>query len=177
MSAPPCDWTALRLYTWLKMVSVICTLEQHTDEVSGCAFSGSLLATCFADKTLRVSSTIDFSELPFSRLSGHGYGVHCCCFHFLRRLPAQLLHRWRCCCVELGYKWAGRLVGAPAPQSGPRLRSGSRLIPRSCRGPWRHRGALELLQQDITKVNLSREEICKLTIVLQMVFVICHYKI
>lgn len=62
------------------MVSVLCTLEQHTDEVSGCAFSASLLATCSGDKTLRVYSRAGFSELPFSPLSGHGYGVHCCCF-------------------------------------------------------------------------------------------------
>uniref|UniRef100_A0A3B4Y046 SAM domain-containing protein n=1 Tax=Seriola lalandi dorsalis TaxID=1841481 RepID=A0A3B4Y046_SERLL len=62
------------------MVSIICTLRDHTDELSGCAFSPSLLATCSADKTLRVYNTADFSELPFSPLSGHGYGVHCCCF-------------------------------------------------------------------------------------------------
>ncbi|KAJ0070441.1 hypothetical protein NL108_010681 [Boleophthalmus pectinirostris] len=62
------------------MVSVVCTLDHHTDEVSGCAFSASLLATCSGDKTLRVYSAADFSELPYSPLSGHGYGVHCCCF-------------------------------------------------------------------------------------------------
>ncbi|KAK7938512.1 hypothetical protein WMY93_001838 [Mugilogobius chulae] len=62
------------------MVSVLRTLEQHADEVSGCAFSASLLATCSGDKTLRVYSAEDFSECPFSPLSGHGYGVHCCCF-------------------------------------------------------------------------------------------------
>ncbi|XP_040913076.1 WD repeat, SAM and U-box domain-containing protein 1-like isoform X5 [Toxotes jaculatrix] len=62
------------------MVSLICTLRHHTDELSCCAFSPSLLATCSADKTLRVYNTADFSELPFSPLSGHGYGVHCCCF-------------------------------------------------------------------------------------------------
>ncbi|XP_070831718.1 WD repeat, SAM and U-box domain-containing protein 1-like [Chaetodon trifascialis] len=62
------------------MVSVIVTLRQHADEVSCCAFSPSLLATSSGDKTLRVYSTADFSELPFSPLSGHGYGVHCCCF-------------------------------------------------------------------------------------------------
>lgn len=63
-----------------KMVSVICTLRHHTDEVSCCAFSPSLLATSSGDKTLRVYNTADFSELPFSPLSGHGYGVHCCRF-------------------------------------------------------------------------------------------------
>uniref|UniRef100_A0A8D0D8Q5 WD repeat, SAM and U-box domain-containing protein 1 n=1 Tax=Sander lucioperca TaxID=283035 RepID=A0A8D0D8Q5_SANLU len=62
------------------MVSIVRTLRHHTDEVSCCAFSPSLLATCSGDKTLRVYNTADFSELPFSPLSGHGYGVHCCCF-------------------------------------------------------------------------------------------------
>uniref|UniRef100_A0A3B4F1W1 WD repeat, SAM and U-box domain-containing protein 1 n=1 Tax=Pundamilia nyererei TaxID=303518 RepID=A0A3B4F1W1_9CICH len=62
------------------MVSLICTLRHHTDEVTCCAFSPSLLATSSGDKTLRVYTTADFSELPFSPLRGHGYGVHCCCF-------------------------------------------------------------------------------------------------
>ncbi|XP_071329690.1 WD repeat, SAM and U-box domain-containing protein 1-like isoform X2 [Trachinotus anak] len=62
------------------MVSIIRTLRHHTDEISCCAFSPSLLATCSADKTLRLYNTADFSELPSSPLSGHGYGVHCCGF-------------------------------------------------------------------------------------------------
>ncbi|XP_060774657.1 WD repeat, SAM and U-box domain-containing protein 1 [Neoarius graeffei] len=62
------------------MVSLICTVQGHRDDVNCCAFSASLLATCSADKTVRVYSTRDFSELSFSPLSGHGYGVHCCCF-------------------------------------------------------------------------------------------------
>ncbi|MCJ8730029.1 hypothetical protein PDJAM_G00113750 [Pangasius djambal] len=62
------------------MVSLICTLQGHRDDVNCCAFSASLLATCSTDKTIQVYSTQDFSELPFSPLSGHGYGVHCCCF-------------------------------------------------------------------------------------------------
>uniref|UniRef100_A0A3Q3JQD0 WD repeat, SAM and U-box domain-containing protein 1 n=1 Tax=Monopterus albus TaxID=43700 RepID=A0A3Q3JQD0_MONAL len=62
------------------MVSLVCTLRHHTDEVSCCAFSPTLLATSSGDKTLRVYGTADFSELPFSPLSGHSYGVHCCCF-------------------------------------------------------------------------------------------------
>lgn len=64
----------------LKMVSLVCSLRHHTDELSCCAFSPSLLATCSADKTLRVYDTADFSELPYSPLSGHAYGVHCCRF-------------------------------------------------------------------------------------------------
>ncbi|KAK1798080.1 hypothetical protein P4O66_000580 [Electrophorus voltai] len=64
----------------LRMVSLICTLQNHLDDVNCCSFSASLLATCSADKTVRVYRTRDFTELPFSPLSGHGYGVHCCCF-------------------------------------------------------------------------------------------------
>uniref|UniRef100_A0A3Q4HD25 WD repeat, SAM and U-box domain-containing protein 1 n=1 Tax=Neolamprologus brichardi TaxID=32507 RepID=A0A3Q4HD25_NEOBR len=62
------------------MESLICTLRHHTDEVTCCAFSPSLQATSSGDKTLRVYTTADFSELPLSPLRGHGYGVHCCCF-------------------------------------------------------------------------------------------------
>ncbi|XP_034416204.1 WD repeat, SAM and U-box domain-containing protein 1 isoform X2 [Cyclopterus lumpus] len=62
------------------MTSLICTLQDHRDDVNWCAFSGELFATCSGDKTLRVYNSRDFSELPFSPLSGHGYGVHCCCF-------------------------------------------------------------------------------------------------
>lgn len=62
------------------MVSLVCTLQGHRDDVNCCAFSVHLLATCSTDKTVRVYSAADFSELPFSPLAGHGYGVHCCCF-------------------------------------------------------------------------------------------------
>uniref|UniRef100_A0A4W5RJZ3 WD repeat, SAM and U-box domain-containing protein 1 n=1 Tax=Hucho hucho TaxID=62062 RepID=A0A4W5RJZ3_9TELE len=62
------------------MVSLICTLQDHRDEVYWCAFSPTLLATCSGDKTIRIYNTNDFSELPFSPLSGHRYGVHCCRF-------------------------------------------------------------------------------------------------
>ncbi|XP_015214207.2 WD repeat, SAM and U-box domain-containing protein 1 isoform X2 [Lepisosteus oculatus] len=62
------------------MVSLICTLEDHRDDVNWCAFSPTCLATCSLDKTIRLYSTDDFSELPFSPLNGHGYAVHCCCF-------------------------------------------------------------------------------------------------
>ncbi|KAM6985022.1 WD repeat, SAM and U-box domain-containing protein 1 [Aplochiton taeniatus] len=62
------------------MVSLLCTLQHHRDDVNWCAFSPALLATCSGDKTVRLYDTRDFSERPFSPLSGHGYGVHCCCF-------------------------------------------------------------------------------------------------
>lgn len=63
-----------------QMTSLICTLNNHLDDINWCAFSSSLLATCSGDKTIRIYNTRDFSELPFSPLSGHGYSVHCCCF-------------------------------------------------------------------------------------------------
>uniref|UniRef100_A0A3B3XEB7 WD repeat, SAM and U-box domain-containing protein 1 n=1 Tax=Poecilia mexicana TaxID=48701 RepID=A0A3B3XEB7_9TELE len=62
------------------MVSLIRAIRDHTDEISCCAFSQSALVTGSADKTLRVYSTADFKEFPFSPLTGHGYGVHRCCF-------------------------------------------------------------------------------------------------
>ncbi|KAM9850689.1 WD repeat, SAM and U-box domain-containing protein 1-like [Aulostomus maculatus] len=62
------------------MVSIVCSLRHHSDEVSCCAFSPALLATGSGDKSLRLYDTADFSELPCSPLSGHGYAVHCCCF-------------------------------------------------------------------------------------------------
>uniref|UniRef100_A0A8C7YQE5 WD repeat, SAM and U-box domain-containing protein 1 n=1 Tax=Oryzias sinensis TaxID=183150 RepID=A0A8C7YQE5_9TELE len=64
------------------MVSLLHTLRDHTDEVRCCSFSPSLLATGSGDKSLRVysASTGSFTELPFSPLTAHGYGVHCCCF-------------------------------------------------------------------------------------------------
>lgn len=73
----PSMWT---LGPALQMTSLICTLQDHRDDVNWCAFSGKLLATCSGDKTLRIYNADDFSELPFSPLSGHGYSVHCCCF-------------------------------------------------------------------------------------------------
>ncbi|XP_013858434.1 WD repeat, SAM and U-box domain-containing protein 1 [Austrofundulus limnaeus] len=62
------------------MASLVCTLQDHQDDVNWCSFSAKLLATCSGDKTVRVYSTRDFSELPFSPLTGHGYSVHCVCF-------------------------------------------------------------------------------------------------
>uniref|UniRef100_A0A8C6F5M4 WD repeat, SAM and U-box domain-containing protein 1 n=1 Tax=Monodon monoceros TaxID=40151 RepID=A0A8C6F5M4_MONMO len=62
------------------MVKLIHTLADHDDDVNCCAFSSSLLATCSLDKTVRLYSLSDFSELPHSPLTFHTYTVHCCCF-------------------------------------------------------------------------------------------------
>lgn len=62
------------------MVKLIHTLADHGDDVNCCAFSSSLLATCSLDKTIRLYSLSDFTELPHSPLKLHTYAVHCCCF-------------------------------------------------------------------------------------------------
>uniref|UniRef100_A0A2K6SWN9 WD repeat, SAM and U-box domain-containing protein 1 n=1 Tax=Saimiri boliviensis boliviensis TaxID=39432 RepID=A0A2K6SWN9_SAIBB len=62
------------------MVKLIYTLADHGDDVNCCAFSFSLLATCSLDKTIRLYSLSDFTELPHSPLKFHTYAVHCCCF-------------------------------------------------------------------------------------------------
>ncbi|CAB1460006.1 unnamed protein product [Pleuronectes platessa] len=48
------------------MVTLVHTLQQHTDELRCCCFSAGLLAACSADETLRVDDT---SHLGAARLS------------------------------------------------------------------------------------------------------------
>ncbi|XP_072118092.1 WD repeat, SAM and U-box domain-containing protein 1 [Mobula birostris] len=62
------------------MVTLVQTLTDHIDDVNCCAFSSTYLASCSLDKTIRLYLLKDFSELPFSPLKGHSYGVHSCCF-------------------------------------------------------------------------------------------------
>ncbi|XP_078259965.1 WD repeat, SAM and U-box domain-containing protein 1 isoform X2 [Rhinoraja longicauda] len=62
------------------MVTLVQTLADHVDDVNCCAFSSTCLASCSLDKSIRLYSLKDFSELPFSPLKGHSYGVHSCCF-------------------------------------------------------------------------------------------------
>ena len=56
------------------------TIGSHTSDVTSVAFSTDLLASCSSDKTVRLWSMEDFSELPCSPLCGHLYNVHCCAF-------------------------------------------------------------------------------------------------
>nr|XP_032651006.1 WD repeat, SAM and U-box domain-containing protein 1 isoform X3 [Chelonoidis abingdonii] len=86
--AVPCHVTCsggarLAEVTWFKadeMVKLIHTFADHSDDVNYCAFSSSCLATCSLDKTIRLYSLNNFTELPYSPLKGHTYAVHCCCF-------------------------------------------------------------------------------------------------
>lgn len=71
------------------MATLICSLVDHSDDVNWCAFSSTCLATCSLDKTIRLYSIKDFSELPFSPLNGHGYAVHSCCFSSTGELLAS----------------------------------------------------------------------------------------
>lgn len=56
------------------------TVQSHNTDVNGLCFSTSALATCSGDKTVRLWSTEDFTELPISPLCGHTYVVYKCQF-------------------------------------------------------------------------------------------------
>ena len=63
------------------VASLVHKITSHTSDVNGVCFSKDRkLATCSADKTVRLWETSEFSELPCSPLCGHTYYIHCCTF-------------------------------------------------------------------------------------------------
>ena len=60
--------------------SLLHTINAHMTDVNAVAFSDNSLASCSGDKTCRLWSLDDFSELPSSPLCGHKYSIHCCVF-------------------------------------------------------------------------------------------------
>ncbi|KAK3740469.1 hypothetical protein RRG08_000456 [Elysia crispata] len=62
------------------VASNVHTITAHTSDVTAVAYSHNILATCSADKTVRLWSTKDYSELPFSPLTGHSFMIHACDF-------------------------------------------------------------------------------------------------
>ncbi|CAK8697417.1 unnamed protein product [Clavelina lepadiformis] len=51
-------------------------IQNHTKEVNCCTFSEDYFATCSGDKTVRVYSTSNFQELPYSPINVFKYGVN-----------------------------------------------------------------------------------------------------
>ncbi|XP_046563598.1 WD repeat, SAM and U-box domain-containing protein 1-like [Haliotis rubra] len=62
------------------VASLIHTITSHGSDINCVAFTHDKLATCSGDKTVRIWSTEDFTELPSSPLLGHAYYVNCCVF-------------------------------------------------------------------------------------------------
>ncbi|XP_073769394.1 WD repeat, SAM and U-box domain-containing protein 1-like [Danio rerio] len=73
----------------LVMASLLCSLQDHSDDINCCALSDRFLASSSGDKSVRVYSCADFSVLLFSPLRANTYGVHCCCFSFCGRFLAS----------------------------------------------------------------------------------------
>ncbi len=71
------------------IASLLCSLQDHRDDVNCLVLSDRFLASCSGDKTVRVYSCEDFRELRFSPLRAHAYGVHCCCFSSCGRYLAS----------------------------------------------------------------------------------------
>ncbi|XP_029844272.2 WD repeat, SAM and U-box domain-containing protein 1 [Ixodes scapularis] len=68
------------------------TLELHTGDVNGCDFSGTTLATCSNDKTVRIWNLDEsgrFVESAVSPLTGHKYGVNAVQFSLLGTILAS----------------------------------------------------------------------------------------
>ena len=56
------------------------TIGAHTSDVTAVAFSNEQLASASSDKTVRLWSLEDYSEVPCSPLCGHSYNIHSCAF-------------------------------------------------------------------------------------------------
>ncbi|XP_014783061.1 WD repeat, SAM and U-box domain-containing protein 1 [Octopus bimaculoides] len=58
------------------------SLESHTSDINGLAFSKHVMASCAGDKTVRLWSFPGFAEInPFSPLTGHSLYVNSCTFN------------------------------------------------------------------------------------------------
>ncbi|KAK7092291.1 WD repeat, SAM and U-box domain-containing protein 1-like [Littorina saxatilis] len=62
------------------VASLIHTISTHTGDVTSVAATHGKLATTSGDKTVRLWSSEDYSELPCSPLLGHSYIIHYCTF-------------------------------------------------------------------------------------------------
>ena len=62
------------------VASQVHTISTHKGDITSLAFSNDKLATVSGDKTVRLWSTDDYSELPCSPLLGHSYIIHYCTF-------------------------------------------------------------------------------------------------
>lgn len=83
---------ALATTTMLKEWRLRQTLELHTGDVNGCDFSGTTLATCSNDKTVRIWNLDEsgrFVESAVSPLTGHKYGVNAVQFSLLGTILAS----------------------------------------------------------------------------------------
>ena len=63
-----------------KMASLEQTLTGHASDINGLAFNLSTLASCSSDRTIRLWSLTDYTELACSPLIKHSYPVHGCVF-------------------------------------------------------------------------------------------------
>ena len=62
------------------LASLLHTISTHSGDITSISFTHGKLASASADKTVRLWSTEDFSELPCSPVMGHHYTVHHCTF-------------------------------------------------------------------------------------------------
>lgn len=73
--------------------SLVQTLVQHKSDVNWCVFKGKSMATCSADKTVRLWRIKPDNQIEedhtVSPLTGHTYYVHCCQFSPCGRILAS----------------------------------------------------------------------------------------